>query len=349
MRAAIMRNRQLVVGDIRDPTPGPMQVLADVIACGICGSDLHALKHADKLIAAAREAAGEVSPEQATFAMDLEKDVVMGHEFSARVAAVGPGVTNVAPGDIVVSMPIMAVGAAIAAIGYSNTFNGGYAERLLLFAPLLVKVPEGLDPRHAALTEPMAVGLHAVAKSGIAPGDTALVLGAGPVGLAVIAGLRLAGIDTIVASDFSPARRKLATHMGAHVTVDPRETPAIEASRKAGGMKPLVIFEAVGVPGMLAGAMKDAPRGGRILVVGVCMEDDVVQPTMGINKELTVQFALGYTPDEFSRTLGYIADGSIDVAPLITGEVGIAGVPQAFEDLANPEAHAKILVEPALG
>lgn len=342
MRAAIMRNSQLVVGEIDDPTPGPMQVLADVIACGICGSDLHALIHADKLIAAAAEA----SPDGASFGMDLKQDVVMGHEFSARITQVGPGVTNVAPGDVVVSMPVMADGATIAAIGYSNTFNGGYSERLLLFAPLCVKVPEGLDPRHAALTEPMAVGVHAVAKSGIAPGDTALVLGAGPVGLAVIAGLRLAGIDSIVASDFSPARRKLAAHMGAQVTVDPRETPAIEASRQHGGAKPLVIFEAVGVPGMLQGAMKDAPRGGRILVVGVCMQDDTIQPSMGINKELTVQFALGYTPEEFNRTLGYIADGSIDVAPLITGEVGIAGVPQAFKDLANPEVHAKILVMP---
>lgn len=349
MRAAVMRNRQLVVDEIADPKPGPMQVLADVIACGICGSDLHALQHADKLIASAKAAAGEVSAEQATFAMDLEKDVVMGHEFCARVIEVGAGVSNVAAGDVVVSMPVIAVGSAIAAIGYSNTYNGGYADKLLLFAPLCVKVPDALDPRHAALTEPMAVGVHAVAKSGIEPGEAALVLGCGPVGLAVIAGLRLAGIETIVASDFSPARRKLAAHMGATVVVDPRQTPAMKQAQKAAGMKPIVIFEAVGVPGMLAGAMKDAPRGGRILVVGVCMEDDTVQPAMGINKELTIQFALGYTPDEFNRTLGYIADGSIDVAPLITGEVGVAGVPQAFKDLANPEAHAKILVMPSLG
>jgi threonine dehydrogenase-like Zn-dependent dehydrogenase len=348
MRAAVMRNSQLVIDDVPEPRPGPGQVLADVIACGICGSDLHALQHADKLIAAAREAAGEVSAEQSAFAMDLEKDVVMGHEFSARVREVGPGVTNVSPGDVVVSMPVMAQGSAIAAIGYSNVFNGAYAERLLLFAPLLVKVPKSLDSRHAALTEPMAVGLHAVAKSGIRPGEAALVMGCGPVGLATSAGLRLAGIEPIVGADFSPARRKLAEHMGAHETVDPRETPAIEAARKAAGAKPIVIFEAVGVPGMLDRAMKDAPRNGRVLVVGVCMEDDTVRPAIGINKELTIQFALGYTPEEFSRTLGYIADGSIDVGPLITGEVGIGGVPQAFRDLANPDAHAKILVEPAL-
>ena len=120
-------------------------------------------------------------------------------------------------------------------------------------------------------------------------------------------------------------------------------------SKSVDATKPLVIYEAVGVPGMISQAMKDAPRAARILVVGVCMEDDVIQPAMGINKELNIQFVLGYTPEEFSRTLGYIADGSIDVAPLITGEVGIAGVPQAFRDLADPEQHAKILVVPALG
>ena len=87
----------------------------------------------------------------------------------------------------------------------------------------------------------------------------------------------------------------------------------------------------------------------RILVVGVCMENDAILPIIGINKELAIQFVLGYTPEEFNRTLGYIASGSIDVAPLITGEVGIAGVPDAFRTLASPDAHAKILVEPALG
>ncbi len=343
MRAAVMRNKELVIADVPAPSPGPGQVLVDVIACGVCGSDLHALQHADKLIAAA-EASG------APFIMDLKRDIVMGHEFTARVTEAGPGVTNVAPGDLVVSMPVLVTAqGGFVAIGYSNDYPGAYAEQILLTAPLCLKVPHGLDPRHAALTEPMAVGLHAVVKSGIKAGETALVMGCGPVGLATIAALRLEGIEPIVAADFSPARRKLAEHMGAHVTVDPREQPAIEASQKAGGMKPLVIYEAVGVPGMLDQAMKDAPRNGRILVVGVCMEADAIQPAVGINKELTVQFALGYTPEEFSRTLASIADGRIDVAPLITGEVGISGVPQAFKDLANPEAHAKILVEPALG
>ncbi len=341
MRAAVMRGHDLFIEDIAEPRPVAGQVLVEVIACGICGSDLHALKHADQLIASAA-ASG------APFAFDSEAGLVMGHEFSARVIEPGAGVT-LQPGDVVTSMPVMLSGSEFAGIGYSNQFNGGYAERMLLTAALCLKVPEGLDPRHAALTEPMAVGLHAVAKSGIAKGDAALVMGCGPVGLAVIAALKLAGIEPIVAADFSPARRVLATRQGAHEVVDPKQEPGIDAWKRVDGARPLVIFEAVGVPGMLDRAMRDAPRLTRILVVGVCMETDSIWPMLGINKELTLQFALGYTPDEFSRTLASIAAGDIDVAPLITGEVGIAGVPGAFEALANPDAHAKILVIPALG
>jgi threonine dehydrogenase-like Zn-dependent dehydrogenase len=342
MRAAVMRNKMMVVADVPEPVPGPGQVLVETIACGICGSDLHTLLYADKLSESAK-ASG------APFVFDIDRDIVMGHEFSARVLTPGAGVTNVKPGDVVVSMPVMLSADGFAGIGYSNQYPGGYAERMLLTAGLCLPVPAGLDPRHAALTEPMAVGLHAVAKSGIAQGDAALVLGCGPVGLAVIAALKLSGIEPIVASDFSPARRGLASRLGAHHVVDPREEPAIDAWQRVDGARSLVIFEAVGVPGMLDRAMRDAPRAARILVVGVCMETDSIWPIVGINKELAIQFALGYTPEEFTRTLGHIASGEFDVAPLITGEVGIAGVPDAFRALANPDAHAKILVEPALG
>jgi 2-desacetyl-2-hydroxyethyl bacteriochlorophyllide A dehydrogenase len=342
MRAAVMRNKELVVTEIPDLTPGPGQVLVETVACGICGSDLHALKFPEKLI----EAAGG---SEAPFIFDITKDVVMGHEFCGRVIETGAGVTNVAPGDLVVSIPVLISAEGIAAIGYSNVYPGGYAERMLLSGMLCTKIPDGLDPRHAALTEPMAVGLHAVNKSGIKPGDAALVLGCGPVGLAVIASLRLAGIEPIVAADFSSVRRALAKTMGAHECVDPKQELAIDAWRRVDGKRPLVIYEAVGVPGMIDRAMRDAPRLARLLVVGVCMETDAIWPMMGINKELTVQFALGYDPMEFNTTLLAIADGRIDVAPLITGEVGIAGVPDAFRALASPDTHAKILVEPALG
>jgi threonine dehydrogenase-like Zn-dependent dehydrogenase len=209
-----------------------------------------------------------------------------------------------------------------------------------------IKVPTGLPAHLAALTEPLAVGVHAVAKSRIAVGDAALVLGLGPVGLACIAELRMRGIGPIVAADFSPKRRQLAEQLGADVVVDPRETPAIEAWRQVDGSKPLVIFEAVGVPGMIEQAMRMAPKDARILVVGACMQQDTFHPMLGIGRELSLQFALGYTPEEFTRSLHAIADGAVDLSPWLTGTVGVDGVPQAFRDLGNPEAHAKILVTP---
>jgi threonine dehydrogenase-like Zn-dependent dehydrogenase len=107
-----------------------------------------------------------------------------------------------------------------------------------------------------------------------------------------------------------------------------------------------VVFECVGVPGVLDQVMAAAPRGSRIVVVGVCMEADTIYPMLGITKELNLQFVLGYTQDEFAATLGHIANGAIPTTPLITGHVGVGGVAQAFDELGSPERHAKILVHP---
>jgi threonine dehydrogenase-like Zn-dependent dehydrogenase len=348
MRAAVMRGDKLVVDDVPDPVPTQNQLLVRTIACGICGSDLHFLKYAPEMVGLQNEL-GFMSK------LDLDSDIIMGHEFSAEVLEVGPETqAGVKPGDVVVSVPVMVTDLTnlenIDAIGaYSNKWNGGYAEMMVLSSMMALKVPDGTDARHAALTEPMAVGLHAVNKSGIKPREAAVVLGAGPVGLAVISALARMGVEPIVAADFSPARRKLAVTMGAHEAVDPSSEPAIEAWRRLDGAKPLVIYEAVGVPGMLAQAMRDAPPQGRVLVVGACMEQDQMRPLVGVMKELEVRFALGYDPFEFNSCLQAISSGEIDVVPLITGEVGIDGVPGAFEALGQPDDHCKILVEPALG
>jgi threonine dehydrogenase-like Zn-dependent dehydrogenase len=195
----------------------------------------------------------------------------------------------------------------------------------------------------------MAVGVHAVAKARMQPGEGAIVLGCGPIGLATIAGLRLQGAAPIIAADFSPARRRLADHMGATAVIDPREEPAVKAWEREAGVRTPVIFEAIGVKGMLDEIIVWAPRNTRVVVAGVCMEPDTIRPLIAVGKEIALQFVLGYDPMEFRQTLDHIASGAIDVAPLITGEVGIGGVPQAFEDLGDPETHAKILVEPALG
>ncbi len=355
MRAAVMRDQKLLVDTLPDPEPGPGDVLVKTLACGICGSDLHALKYGARLSESSREAGGN-------FGMDLARDVVMGHEFCAEVVEYGTETQRAfRPGTRVCSVPVLLRSGQ--AVGYSNDVTGGYGEYMLLSEPLLLEVPNGLSTEHASLTEPMAVGLHAVNKARLSDDDVPLVVGCGPVGLAVIAALRLEGARPIVAADFSARRRELARVMGADLVVDPAESSPYEswasvASPAEGraatpdifgagsGLRPAILFECVGVPGILAQMMRGAPRDARVVVVGVCMEEDQIQPLHGITKELNLQFVLGYTPDEFSGTLRNIAEGAVDVEPLITGRVGVLGVAQAFEELASPEHHAKILVEP---
>lgn len=353
-----MRDRKLVVADVPAPEPGAGEVLVRTLACGICGSDLHALRFADQFVATARRVGNPL-------VMDLARDVVMGHEFCAEIVDHGPATTRaLKAGTRVCSRPTLLRATGPQSIGYSNDNPGGYGEYMRLSEALLLPVPNGLSTEHAALTEPMAVGVHAVAKARLEPDDAPLVIGCGPVGLAVIAALRLAGVRPIVAADFSQRRRDLAVALGADVVVDPAATTPWQSWREAAvyrdasrapvlpawlpgpPVRPAVVFECVGVPGVLDQVMVAAPRGTRIVVVGVCMEPDTIHPLIGIGKELNLQFVLGYTPEEFAATLGHIAEGAIPAAPLITGTVGIDGVAGAFEALGSPERHAKILVKP---
>ena len=343
MRAAVLNSGRLVVrDDIPEPVPEFGQVLVEVAACGICGSDLHFAKHGRSMLDLGHEMEG-VPDGLAQPELDLSRDVYMGHEFAARVLAAGPDTVAPAPGTVVTSIPVLLSATGVQPIVYSNTVHGGYAERMLLSAPMLVEVPAGTDPRHAALAEPMAVGLHAVNRSEIEPGTPALVLGCGPVGLAVIAALKLKGVSPIVASDLSPTRRSLALTMGADVALDPREEAPLA---RIGGANPPVVFEAVGVPGIIDSALKAAPPRTRLVVVGVCMERDTITPFFGISKEIDIRFCLAYDWMEFTTSLRSIAEGEIDVRPMITGEVGIDGVPGAFEALGHPDEHCKILVVP---
>jgi 2-desacetyl-2-hydroxyethyl bacteriochlorophyllide A dehydrogenase len=337
MRAAVLRGGKMVFrDDVDEPTPGPGQVLVDVKACGICGSDLHFAKHADEVMSLT----SQLGIPMGAGTVDLSNDVFMGHEFSAEVLDTGPDTDAPAPGTLVTSMPVLLSGTAAEPIVYSNNTIGGYAERMLLSALLLLKVPNGLDAKRAALTEPMAVGLHAVNKSNIARNETALVLGCGPIGIAIIAALAHRGVETIVAADFSPKRRELAAIMGAQATVDPADGSPFDAAR------PAVVFEAVGVPGIIDDALRRTPMGSRIVVAGVCMQPDSVHPFFAIVKEVNIQFVLAYDPAEFAESLRAIADGEIDVAPLITKEVGLDSVGAAFDELADPGEHCKILVTP---
>jgi threonine dehydrogenase-like Zn-dependent dehydrogenase len=348
MRACVMRQGRLVVDDTEDPRPETGQMLVRILACGICGSDLHFLTHGGTMVSMTTDMLPSMGEHAMGMApIDLSRDIVMGHEFCAEVVELGPETTGPRPGARVVSVPVLLSSTGLHQLAYNNAYPGGYAQYMLLSAPLALEVPNGLDPRHAALTEPLAVGIHGVARSGATPGDSAVVVGCGPVGLAVIAALRAIGVESIVAADLSRTRRAMALTMGAVAAVDPTEEGVVDAWRRLDGRRSLVAFEAVGVPGMLQQLLRDLPPGTRVAVVGVCMEPDRILPFYAIAKELSVHFALAYGVDEFAGALRALAEGEIDASPMITGTVDLDGVPGAFEALARPDQHVKILVEPA--
>ncbi|MEO6511153.1 MAG: zinc-binding dehydrogenase, partial [Nocardioides sp.] len=379
MRAVACHDRKLEVIDLPALRPGEGQVLLEVRRCGICGSDLHARNDSDGLA----DVLAEIGYDDFQRAADT---VVFGHEFFGEIAEHGPGTRGKLPvGTPVVALPLVRGHGGLHAIGLSAKAPGAYAEQVVVQEALTLKVPNGLSPDLAALTEPMAVGWHAVARGEVSKKDTALVIGCGPVGLAVISILAARGVQRIVAADLSPGRRALAKACGAHVVVDPREVSpyaggeelghfttmqapiaaALEAIEglsklpvgwwhawraldKVGATTPKapVIFECVGVPGMLEQVLTGAPLYSRVVVVGVCMGSDLIRPSMAVNKELDLRFVVGYTPLEFRDTLHALADGKIDATPLLTGTVGLDGVATAFDVLGDPDTHAKILIDP---
>jgi threonine dehydrogenase-like Zn-dependent dehydrogenase len=379
MKAVSCRGAKLELVELPEPKPGRGQLLIDVLRCGICGSDLHARHNCDELADVASEVGYDAM-------MRSDQDVILGHEFCGEIVEYGPGCRKFSPvGARVVALPLLRRGKEVHATGLSAAAQGGYAEQMLVEESLALPVPNGLQTELAALTEPMAVGLHAVRRSEITKGTVAIVIGCGPVGLAVICMLKAKGVRTVVASDFSPGRRALAEACGADVVVDPAHdspfvsttdhghfvsAPAVfdlavgtmeklrrlpvpwwrvwQAAEAVGAAKPKhpVIFECVGVPGIIEQIITGAPLFSRVVVVGVCMQPDRFRPAMAINKEIDLRFVLGYTPLEFRDALHLLAEGKVNAAPVITGVVGLAGVDNAFTALGDPEAHAKILIDP---
>ncbi|MBF6214950.1 zinc-binding dehydrogenase [Nocardia puris] len=381
MRAAVVTDTKFSVERRPTPQPGRGQVLLNVLRCGICGSDLHARAHADEMADLAAASGYDEF-------MRAEHSVVLGHEFSGEVVDYGPGCRKRwRPGTKVVALPILRESGKPQLIGLSPAAPGAYAEQVVVQESMTMPVPNGLSAELAAFTEPMAVAWHAVRKGQVGKGRPAFVIGCGPIGLAVISMLKAAGVRTVVASDFSPRRRDLAAACGADVVVDPAVESPWEAGPKPriGGATDLltlafdtmeqlrripnlpwwyvfraagalgaaptgpVIFECVGVPGVIDQIIAAAPPSSRVVVVGVCMETDRFHPALAVNKEIELRFALGYDPGEFRDTLHMIADGKVDPRPLLTGTVGLAGVANAFDALANPEHHAKILIDPGSG
>lgn len=342
MKAMVLRGKTLAIESLPRPTAGPGQVLARVLACGICGSDLHAAKYMDDMVAASRMSGSA--------ALDREPDagIVMGHEFVAEVVEAGPGAAEWTPGTRVTSIPVLVDPTApngMVALGYSAKYPGAYGEYVLMSAPLLLEVPDSVPDHVAATTEPCAVGLHAVREARMQPGETAVVMGAGPIGLMTLLWLKKEGVKHVTVSEFAAPRRALASRLGADLVVNPAEEDLAAAVERATGAPAPVVFECVGVEGTLHQAMQLVARMGRVVVVGVCMKEDRIYPMVGINKQLTLQFVLGYTPVEYAEALAALADGSIDTSPMVTRQVTLDELPAAFESLADPR-DCKVVVVP---
>lgn len=379
MKAATCTNGEFAVEDLPLPEPGPGQLLLRVVRTGICGSDLHARRHADQLADVA-DALGY------TTLMRPADRVVMGHELLGEVVSYGPRTRRRwRPGTRIVALPMVRNGEDIRMVGFDAHSPGGFAEYVVVQEVFAFPVPRGVSDDRAAFTEPLAVAWHAVRRGSVGRSQPAIVIGCGPIGLAVILMLKAKGVRTVVASDLSPVRRELARRCGADVVVDPRVQQPWSAYRLDGpvgsltdyvrfgmdavglmrrvpllpwghlvragevlGASPTgpVVFECVGVPGVLDEIYAKAPLRSRVVAVGVCMEPDTVRTAFALNKELEVRYVFGYDPEEFQHALELIASGRVDPTPLHTGTVGLDGLGGAFDDLGSAEGHAKILVDP---
>ena len=385
MRAVVCQNETLRVAEVPDPVPGQGQLLLQVERCGICGSDLHARTHCDELAGVAAECGYPT-------VMRPDQEIVLGHEICGEVIDHGPRTRpKLKPGTQVVTMPVRRDGdgnaktnGTVRMTGFDTAAPGGFAEQVVAQDVFTFAVPNGLSAERAAFTEPLAVAWHAVRRGCVGKGQPAVVVGCGPIGLAVILMLKAAGVRTVIASDFSPGRRALAERCGADITIDAtanspwdrtwrgpvnsipeylgfgidtmkrlRSVPGLPWPRlmrlaEAANATPSgpVIFECVGAPGLLEQVVTGAPMHSRVVVVGVCMQPDRFRPAMALHKELELRFVFGYDPGEFHDTLHMIAEGKVDPSPLLTGTVGLDGVDAAFTALGDPEKHAKILIDP---
>lgn len=335
MRASTIQQGQFVTQQIEQPTPGAGQVLVRNLACGICGSDLHLFK-----MISAMHANGEA---------DLE--MILGHEFCSEIVDYGPDTQRQLPiGQRVCSIPYLKTADGQDAIGASPSAAGAYSEYMLLTEDYLIPVPDNTTTEAAALAEPLAVAIHAVAKAQLNGQDVAMVMGCGPIGLATIAALKMRGVEHIIATDFSPKRRALASDMGATFVIDPATDSAFVPLNEAVCDKSenAVIFECIGAPGLLATICAEAPTNARVVIAGLCTEDDTFNPFVAMQKELNLQFVFYYQPEEFAQALQLLADDKINWRPFITGKVGLNGISTAFDSLLDPENHAKILIDPWL-
>lgn len=333
MRAAVMQglHQPLAIETVPDPTPGAGEVVVRVGRCGICGSDLHMTEDP-----AYGQGAGSV----------------LGHEFAGEVVALGRGVEGLAPGDRVAVSPLTSCGACPACragnVSWCEGFGlqgGGYAEYALTRPNQCVRLPASASMADGAIIEPLAVALHGVALSGLTIGDRVLVLGAGPIGLAVAFWARRRGAGRVVVQDLAEWQRDRALAMGAHdFVVDPAD-PVGAAARALGGEAD-VVFECVGVPGLIAQAVGQVRARGTIVLLGLCTRPDTFNSFAMLSKEVRLITSAFFTAHEFAAALDALDRGAVEPRLLVTETIGLAATPTTFESLRRRTHQCKVLIDP---
>lgn len=325
MRSAVYyAPHDIRIDDIEVPEPGPGQVQLEVAFNGVCGSDLHEYFSSETFV--------PVAPHPQT---GVQAPVVLGHEFSGTVSAVGEGVTGVVVGDRAAVRPTYTCGTCAACrAGAPNVcrilafhglsgHGGGLAEYTVLPESMVFPLPENVSLELGALVEPMAVSYHAVEVSGIQPGQLAVIAGLGPIGVGLFFALRAKGVTDIIASDPSAERRAILTRLGAVNVIDPGVTEVSEAAHAAtDGLGAHVVFDAAGVAAaILTGIGALAPRG-KVVVVGIHEQPMELNPVALLLGEAQIVASLVYTDDDYRQVIAGMsrgeitAEGWVDHAPL---------------------------------
>ena len=338
MKAAVFHEvgKPLAIENVPEPEPGRGELIVRVAACGICGTDVHMASLGG-----------------------VRDGTVMGHEFSGEVVELGrETLGDWRPGDRVCALPYIGCGSCAACLS-GDGFHckkslttglgqvpGGYAERVRVGSGEALRLPESLGFDVGATVEPLAVGLHAVNQAQLRRGESVLVIGAGPIGLATSLWARFFGARVVAVSELAPHRLALAGEFGATHGFDGSREELAPAFEKAAGAAPDVIFECVGVPGLLQQCIELAPVRARVVVVGLCMQPDTILPALAIAKELRLDFVVAYTVQDFAFTIDMLASERVRSAAMITDRVGFADFPAAFEALKQPSTQCKVLVTP---
>lgn len=344
MLAAVFEavGRSLLIDRVPDPHAGFGELVVRVGACGICGSDLHAASDPD-----------------GAFGRPLIAGTILGHEFAGEIVEVGPGaVGRWRIGDRIAAFPIFSCGGCAACssgrpancraarlAGLSGE-QGAYAEyaraSALHSVPLASSLPYGV----AAVAEPLAVCLHAAHLAMPLREAGVLILGAGPIGLLLVACCRQLGARHVVIADVVGERAERGLALGATAAVDATSQDARDVFRSLAGGRPAVIFDAAGGSSTLESAMELAAPGGRIVVVAPARGMSPMPAMTGFNKELSITFAKAYTVGAFREACRLIETGEIDVAPVVTATVGFDRFPAIFASLGRPNTGGKVLLDP---